>query len=149
MSLKKAITKIKKIDLLKITEEGFRSNEERLVFLNTESQLYKGIDALGKAITPPYTAATVAQKKRKNQPTNRVTLKDERDFYDGFHLKGTKFPFDMDSDDGKTKKLKSKYGADIMGLTKENKKQFSNEYLRGHLQENFRNQIREAFKLLS
>lgn len=53
--------------------------------LNTE-QMYEGQLSTGAAILPHYSANTVAIKKRKGQPYDRVTLKDTGDFYRGYHL---------------------------------------------------------------
>lgn len=87
--------------------------------MNTTRQLYQGENTDGSPIAPPYKELTIAIKRLKGQVTNRVTLKDEGDFYAGWVIL-----FDDDemlflSKDNKYEKLKKKYGDGIFGLTME------------------------------
>jgi rhodanese-related sulfurtransferase len=99
-------------------------NEAELLDLNT-SQLFKGERADGSKITPEYSEQTVRYKKAVNQPSDRVTLFDEGDFYRGFFADTTKFPVLLESNDIKTGKLVDKYEPTIFGLNQENKVVFS------------------------
>lgn len=101
-----------------------KKNESALLDLNT-SQLYEGLKADGTKITPEYSDLTIARKQILNQPTNRVTLFDEGDFYRGFFAETQKFPIIISSSDIKTEKLDAKYGPNLFGLTGENKKEFA------------------------
>lgn len=97
-------------------------NEAVIVELNIEEQLYEqGINARGVTISDyaPYHEITIEQKKIKNQPYNRVTLRDEGDFHDSAMIRVSKKGFEIIASDFKTEGLVKKYG-DILGLTNEN-----------------------------
>ena len=70
---------------------------------------------------------TVEIKKGKGQPYDRVTLKDEGDFYRNFVLEADKFPVTTMSTDLKTGKLAEKYGSEIFGFTDESKNEIVQE----------------------
>lgn len=131
-----------------MTENQVVKNSPELLDLNTDEQLYKGLDSSGSPIQPGYTGLTKSIKKAKGQPANRVTLKDTGDFYDGFYLKTAKFPYIVDSKDEKTEALESKYGSDIFGLSPENKEVFAREILLPYVQDDFRKSFKESFKAL-
>ena len=70
-------------------KEAVANSSEAIIDANV-SQLYdKGINRLGVSIMDyaPYTPATVAIKRAKGQPTNRVTLRDTGDFHNDFFIK--------------------------------------------------------------
>ena len=92
-------------------------NEGQIVFLNTDNQLFQGIDAKGKKLFPPYSRKTIKIKRAKGQPTNRVTLLDTGDFHNSFLIVYGNDFFEITANDRKTKKLELKYGSDIFGLT--------------------------------
>lgn len=80
-------------------------------------QLYAGKDSDGNSITPFYRPATISRKKKKGQPTDRVTLKDHGDFYNSLYLDAMgSGGFDIKSDDPKAKWLFERYGLQILGL---------------------------------
>lgn len=98
-------------------------NETWIIELNSEQQLYtEGINALGVDIMDyaPYSPYTIAIKKEKGQPTNRVTLRDEGDFEESFFLEVGTTQFEIRAADWKTQELIKKYGRNILGLTVEN-----------------------------
>ena len=104
-------------------EEVIRDNEQIIINLNRQDQLYnKGITSTSKDISSyrPYKSLTIKIKQEKGQPTDRVTLRDRGDFYEGFYVRYFEAGFLINSTDEKTKKLKAKYGEDIFGLTNEN-----------------------------
>ena len=113
----KKIRQIRK-RLDKIIIDAVKENEDIVIDLNT-SQLFQGKESTGEAITPPYRPMTISIKASKGQPTNRVTLKDEGDFYRGFFVNYSNDWFALGSDDEKALKLERKYGTDIYGLTQE------------------------------
>ena len=100
--------------------------EEFIVRLNTRVQLYKeGIDSEGKTLVSiggNYAPSTVRKKKRKSQPTNRVTLYDSGEFYDSFTVTPTaNADYTIDSDPMKNgKSLFKRWGENVEGLTDEN-----------------------------
>lgn len=84
-------------------------------------QMFAGIRADDSDIEPEYKPFTVAIKKEKQQPTDRVTLKDTGEFHRSIFVKFTKDTIIIDSDNDLRDKLVEKYGAAIFGLTKQNK----------------------------
>lgn len=98
------------------------AHEEDVISAITEDQLYdKGINGDEVEIMSyrPYAPSTIKRKKKKGQPTNRVTLKDTGKWY-----KSLKLIYDIDgfyivSTDDKHKYLKERYGEKILKLTRE------------------------------
>lgn len=98
-------------------------NEAYIVDMNTEDQLYqRGVNALGVDISDfqPYSPITIEIKRLKNQPTNRVTLRDTGDFHSSFYVFAGTEQFEISAKDTKTKSLIAKYGRQILGLTNDN-----------------------------
>jgi len=103
---------------------------KRLVItLNTEglptSQLFElGEDATGRtleSIGGEYSPFTIEEKKKKGQPTDRVTLKDTGEFYESFIVIPFKGGFRIEADtikDGQD--LQNSWGKEIVGLSPEN-----------------------------
>lgn len=117
------IVNLKRVDLAQSALGAVREQIHLALDYNTESQLYeRGIDADGNSLGE-YTPFTVETKRRKGQPTDRVTLKDEGDFHRGFFATTDKFPIVFGSSDPKADMLEDKYG-NIFGLTTDNKKAF-------------------------
>ena len=86
-----------------------------------QKRMYEGFLSTGEATTPYYTPFTVAMKNLKNQPTDRVTLKDTGDFYNAMFVEVIGDIVVFDSKDYKSEDLKEKYGDYIFGLTEENR----------------------------
>jgi hypothetical protein len=84
-------------------------------------QLFQGVDRNDLAISPPYSSRTIAIKKTKGQPIDRVTLKDTGDFYRGILIDVRGDLFVTESADEKNLSLQNKYGKDIFGLNRESK----------------------------
>ena len=95
-------------------------DKKGLVLSMNRSQLFAGQDANGIELSPPYARSTVRIKRRKGDPYDRVTLKDEGDFYASFDLEFGQSEFAVNSDDQKAVYLERRYGADVYGLTPEN-----------------------------
>ena len=90
---------------------------ELIVDLNTNGQLFQGIDSKGNDLGT-YTQITIAIKRSKGQPTDRVTLKDTGDYYKSFDVKPYKGGFEIISDPIKEGfNLEDKYGSDLESLT--------------------------------
>lgn len=121
------INKIRKDGSVEAQEKSLlqiiRANQADALDLNL-SQLFQGKDAEGQEITPAYTPFTRMIKRSKGQPTDRVTLKDEGDFYNSFVLQAQNFPVVFDAKDSKTGMLTEKYGEEIFGLDSKNKSTF-------------------------
>lgn len=107
------------------------SNEnlrKEILDLNRLGQLFKkGEDSKGTDLNTMtqsgfgYSQFTINEKKKKNQPTNRVTLFDTGDFYKSFRLviRPTYMEIEADAqkDDGN---LFDDFGNDIVGLSEDN-----------------------------
>lgn len=133
--LQEIIAKLKNIqsESLKIAEQVVRDNEAIVLDMNIQDQLFeRGINRLGVDISSyaPYTALTVYIKKAKGQPTNRVTLKDEGDFYHSFRIEFQTDGFKIIATDRKTEDLVIKYGDEILGLTDANFQEIIDSYVR-------------------
>jgi hypothetical protein len=111
-----------------VIEEAMSETADIIGDYNAE-QMFRGIEATGGPITPAYTFATVAIKKQKGQPSDRVTLKDTGAFYQGIYAQVSVDRLEIGSNDGKTTALMNKYGAEIFGLSDT----FKREYLRENL----------------
>lgn len=100
--------------------------------MNTQSQLFeKGENADGVPIASfaPYAPFTIEMKKIKNQPYDRVTLRDEGDFYESFSVRADIDKFDITASNWKTADLKRGYGDNIMGLNAENRHELALRYV--------------------
>lgn len=84
-------------------------------------QLFAGLRADDTEIEPAYKPFTIAIKKEKGQPTDRVTLKDTGEFHRSIFVRFEGDKVIIDSDNDLRDKLVEKYGATIFGLTKQNK----------------------------
>ena len=108
-------------------------NKAIIIDMNVEDQLFeKGITSKNVRIDSyaPYSPLTLAIKRAKNQPTSRVTLRDEGDFHSSFYIEFTEDSFTIKASDEKAEYLEFAYGSDIFGLTPENKEELSEYYLR-------------------
>lgn len=93
-------------------------DEDAIIKLN-QAQLYQGQRSTGKRITPRYSQVTIRYKRQVGQPADRVTLQDKGDFYDSMHVEFDSDSFQIVATDPKTGKLIAKYGAEILGLSKD------------------------------
>lgn len=105
---------------------SIKSVQDFIIKLNTQSQLFeKGEDSLGvklEDIGGGYSIFTIEEKKKKGQPTDRVTLFDEGDFYDSFSVKLGPDLFEIEADTIKEgDDLQDRWGDDILGLSDESK----------------------------
>lgn len=93
--------------------------EVEIVKKNTDRLYNLGQYPSGQPVRPDYTPLTVRIKKSKQQPTDRVTLKDTGDFHDSFYVKFDRDQFTILASDVKAGKLVAKYGFEIFGLSEE------------------------------
>lgn len=123
-------------------EESF--NETAKDFTDKQrEQLFSGIDAEGDQITPEYSPRTVAIKKKKGQPTDRVTLRDTGEFYAGIFLEPREDIYVIDSADEKTDALIKKYGEEIFDLAPKNK----DKYVEENLEPVFMDRVHKSLEL--
>lgn len=126
-------------DIYKVIGETFREEQDIVIDLNTEDQLFeRGIDSNDESLGR-YSPTTIFLKKLEGQPTDRVTLKDTGSFYEGWFIRVERDRVIFSSRDSKTNELVDRYGADIFGLTEENLEDFAINYILPKLIERFRN----------
>lgn len=120
-------------DSINVTiRETITDNEAFIIDMNVEDQLYQqGVNRNAVPISDyaPYRELTISIKRVKNQPTNRVTLRDTGDFHSSFYLQIGEDAFAIDARDSKTDDLIKKYGRQILGLTDENLTELIREYI--------------------
>ena len=96
-----------------------------IIILNTDEQLFKGIDSTDttlESIGGDYTPLTKDLKVLKGLPIDRVTLFDEGDFYDSFIVIPDKTGFTIEADTLKAGyDLQERWGFNLIGLTDESK----------------------------
>lgn len=122
-----------------------RDKEDVIVSAIANNQLYRrGINGRGEKIMDyaPYALKTIKNKKRKNQPTTRVTLRDTGKFHEGMYVVVDSEGFYITSSDSKTDDLTEKYGNEIFRLTDEN----FNRILRSHIRKEFVKRLKRAIK---
>jgi len=91
------------VDIYSMLDEVFKmpAIQQTMIDFN-QAQLQGGQDALGQKIVTiggsPYRARTIKIKKRKGQPTSRVTLKDTGEFYDTFKVKFVQNGYEITAD---------------------------------------------------
>lgn len=122
----------KRIERLDVDfEAGEAVEETKAVIKDLQLEQWReGVLSDGEEIKPPYTPNTVAIKKRKGQPTNRVTLKDTgaRDRATGVRVDGDLIR--IGSDVEYDAHLEDKYTKKIWGLMDESRQQYIDDNLR-------------------
>lgn len=122
-----------------------KAKEGVIVSAIANDQLFKrGITGRGVKIMDyaPYAASTIRAKKKKGQPTTRVTLRDTRAFHQAMFVVFDEDGFYITSEDPKTEELRAKYGDDIFRLTNEN----FNRILRNHIRKELVNRLKKAIR---
>lgn len=115
-----------KRDLEKIVMQAAKTKIKAILQLQRD-QLFEGYDGAGQTISPPYAESTIKRKQRKGQPYDRVTLKDEGDFYAGFEVEFSDTEFKIIGKDFKTGFLMKRYGVDILGLDQDSRAKLAAE----------------------
>lgn len=117
-------------------EDIIRDKEDMIVSAIADDQLYRrGINGRGEKIMSymPYTAKTIQNKKRKGQPTTRVTLRDTGAFHKSMFVVFDSEGFYVTASDEKTEKLVKKYGEEIFRLTDKNFTRIVRSHIRKEL----------------
>lgn len=134
---------VQSLDIEKIAAQSIDETKEVIADLNAE-QLFHGIRSDGADITPYYAESTIAIKKEKGQPYDRVTLKDTGAFYAGIQVKVISNKVIIDSSDAKNDRLFKKYStvrSNIFGLSPLYKREYLNESLRREFIGNLRKKL--------
>ena len=129
--------------VLEVVKSIVEENSNEIIELNTEKQLFdQGIGSDGRRLEPPYSNPYKKLKKKLGQPTNRVTLRLEGDFYKSFEVIIGKEQFRINATDFKTKFLLKRYGQKIFGLTGSNVTEFNQMVIRPELLKQIRKKIK-------
>lgn len=124
-------------DSLPMLLEGIiRDKESVIVSAIADDQLFRrGINGKGIKIMSyaPYTPTTIRIKKRKGQPTTRVTLRDTGDFHKSMLVVFDSEGFYITATDKKTPGLVEKYGGEIFRLTDKNLTRIVRSHVRKEL----------------
>lgn len=134
-----------KENLPALLEDIVRDKEDVIVSAIADNQLYgRGITGSGQKIMDyaPYAPRTMRAKKKKGQPTTRVTLRDTGEFHRSMFLVVDSEGFYITSDDSKTKFLTDKYGDKIFRLTDKN----LTRIIRSHIRKEFIKRLKRAIK---
>ena len=98
--------------ILEITEE--KETQDFLINILQDQLFTTGEDGNGLSLGE-YSPVTIQIKKRKGQPTDRITLKDTGDFYNSYELQPFEGGFVIDGNGKKEgTDLFLKYGDDIL-----------------------------------
>lgn len=128
-----------------LLEDIVRDKEDIIVSAIADDQLYRrGVNGKGKKIMDymPYTATTVRIKKKKGQPTTRVTLRDTGDFHNSMFVVFDAEGFYVTASDDKTPELIEKYGDEIFRLTDKN----LTRIIRSHIRKELVRRLKKAVK---
>lgn len=123
------LKKFEALDVDTISADAIEETAPEMIDAN-RAQMDAGMKADGAEIFPPYAPLTIAIKRMKGQPTDRVTLKDTGSFYAGMSIIVTADQVLSGSGDEKSAKLQEKYGTEIFGLGGEFKAGYVNTALR-------------------
>lgn len=127
-------------------EDIIRDKEDVIVSAIADVQLYhRGINGRGEKIMSymPYTAKTIQNKKRKGQPTTRVTLRDTGAFHKSMFVVFDSEGFYITASDEKTEELVKKYGEEIFRLTDKNFTRIVRSHIRKELVKRLKRVIRQ------
>lgn len=125
-----------KDNLPTLLEDIIRDKEDIIVSAIADNQLYRhGINGKGKKIMDyaPYKPRTIQIKKKKGQPTTRVTLRDTGAFHGSMFVVFDSEGFYVTSDDKKVPWLVKKYGEEIFRLTDKNLTRIIRSHVRKEL----------------
>ena len=128
-----------------LLEDVVRDKEGVIVSAIADDQLYRrGINGKGEKIMDymPYTAKTIKNKRKKGQPTTRVTLRDTGAFHESMFVVFDSEGFYITASDEKTQDLVEKYGKEIFRLTNKNFTRIIRSHIRKELTKRLKRAIR-------
>jgi hypothetical protein len=117
-------------------QESITQNNQVIMELQTQEQMYQGIDSKGIDIKPAYADSTIKIKRKKLQPTDRVTLFDTGAFYNSLEIIAGQNDAVIRTVISYSVYLVDKY-ADILGLDEENWTKFLENYTIPTIKKNF------------
>ena len=129
-----------------LLEDIVRDKEDVIVSAIADDQLYRrGVNGRGEKIMDymPYAPKTIQNKKRKGQPTTRVTLRDTGAFHESMYVVFDSEGFYITASDEKTQGLVEKYGEKIFRLTDKNFTRIIRSHIRKELVKRLKRAIRQ------
>ena len=120
-------------------EDITRSIEDEIKEINVHQQYDLGQVRNGDAITPEYAESTIRYKRRKGQPTDRVTLQDTGQYHDTFKIRYEDEGFELYANDWKAGFLDKKYGKDIYGLQDEAARELADQVYQSRMIQKLKN----------
>tara|TARA_R110000803_G_scaffold197438_1_gene260984 strand:- start:156 stop:605 length:450 start_codon:yes stop_codon:yes gene_type:complete len=141
--LKKSVSRVKGDFIVDVIKSIVEENSNEIIDLNTNEQLFKrGVGSDGKELTPEYSNPYKKLKQALNQPSDRVTLRLEGDFYKSFEVVIGQQQFLINATDKKTSWLIKRYGQRVFGLTSDNLSLFREIVVKPDLLKEIRKQIK-------
>ena len=141
--LKKTVSRIQSDFVVDVVKSIVEENANEIIDLNTKDQLYKdGIGSDGQKLKPAYSNPYKKLKKALSQPTDRVTLRLDGDFYNSFEIIIGNEQFRINATDRKTEWLIKRYGEKVFGLTKDNLDLFRQIVIKPELLKEIRKKIK-------
>ena len=127
--LKQSVKEIKN-SINPTIKKAFDKHKGLIVKYNSDKQMYeKGEDSRGLSIRPAYKPITIRIKKRKGQPTDRVTLRDTGRFHKSLKVIPYEEYVEITTDIEYAKYIFKKYGDDVLGIQEELLKEFVVNYV--------------------
>ena len=141
-ALQKTVRRVKDDFILEVIKTIVEDNSNEIIDLNTEDQLFdRGIGSDGESLGV-YSNPYKKLKKAIGQPSDRVTLRLEGDFYKSFEVIIGDKQFRINATDKKTKWLINRYGEKVFGLTKDNLSLFREVVVKPELLQEIRKEIK-------
>ncbi|MES2620574.1 MAG: hypothetical protein V4615_06970 [Bacteroidota bacterium] len=121
------------LDLERLASQTLKEHEHVIADLNA-TQLSQGLKSDGTKLTPGYAATTIQRKKRKGQVTDRVTLDDTHQHYQGLYAKVDGQDIEYGSKVEYGQYLENRYNkgnAQIYGLNEDSREDLVNGFVEG------------------
>jgi len=96
-------------------------------FIINKQLFREGIDSTGEKM-PGYKRLTIRYKLAKGDPADRRTLRDSGEFYESIRIEAFNDRFEVSSDVTHAKWIIYHHSEKVLGLTKENLKEFFQNY---------------------
>lgn len=126
-------------------KDVINANSDILKDIQNVNQLFtKGEDSKGSRIKPSYANVTISIKRRKRQPTDRVTLKDTGNFYESVTFEGVDNALVITASVEYASFLSKRYGKDILGIQDMEFQKFYDQYIEPELTNKIDNIIDEG-----
>ena len=133
-------------------KEVIEKNKDVILDMQLQGQFDKGKDSEGNNLFPPYASSTKKRKRRKGQPTNRVTLKDTGMFYKSVEVEVRNDEFEIKSDIDYSEYLIERYNTEydvffygaIFGLTPSHLEDFTKNFIVPYIKIKINDKIAES-----